>query len=158
VTVEVPAGVDDGTTLRLRGKGEAGVRGGPDGDLFVRINVTPHEIFERQGNELVCDLAVPLTQAVLGAQIPVHTLDGEETIDIAPGTQHGTVLRLRGHGAHRLDGRGRGDLLVHVSIEIPRKLGDGERELFERVAEIRGEQVGGVERGIFRRLRDTLRG
>ncbi len=158
VTVEIPPGVDDGTTLRLRGQGEAGVRGGPDGDLFVQVHVSRHEIFERDGHNLVCDLAVPLTQAVLGADIPVHTLDGEETIQIAPGTQHGSVMRLRGLGAHRLDGRGRGDLLVHISVEIPRKLGVEERSLFEKLAEVRGEPVGGGERGIFGRLRDTLRG
>lgn len=158
VTVDIPAGVDDGTTLRLRGQGEAGVRGGGSGDLFVRTQVLDHDVFERDGDNLVCDLAVPLTQAVLGAEIPVSTIDGGETIQIAAGTQHGTVLRLRGHGAHRLDGRGRGDLLVHVSVEVPRKLDPEERELFEKLAAVRGETVGGGERSVFRRLRDTLLG
>lgn len=158
VTVEIPAGVADGMTLRLRGRGEQGVRGGATGDLFVSIRVLPHEVFEREGDDLVCDLAVPLTQAVLGAEIPVKTLDGEETVKIAPGTQHGTIVKLRGQGAHRLDGRGRGDVLVHVSVEIPKHVGSEERELFEKLAAVRGESVTGEQGGIFRRLRDTLRG
>lgn len=158
VPLEVPPGVDDGTTLRLRGRGEQGVRGGPDGDLFVRIEVRPHEVFRRDGADLRCELIVPLSQAVLGAEIPVQTLDGEETIRIAPGTQHGAVIRVRGHGAARLDSRARGDLLVHVSVEIPRHLTADERALFERLAEIRGESVTGEQRGIFRRVRDSILG
>src|SRR5439155_1383993 len=118
-TVETPAGVDDGTTLRMRAQGEAGVRGGADGDLFIRINVKPHEFFARRGENLECELNVPLTQAVLGADIPVQTLDGTETVKIAAGTQHGSIVKLRGHGVPRLDGRGRGDLLVHVTVDVP---------------------------------------
>ena len=156
--VSIPGGVGDGTTLRVKGKGEGGVRGGPDGDLYVRIRVAPHEIFERDGDDLVCDLAVPLTQVVLGAEIPVPTLDGEEILRVPAGTAHGTVLRIRGRGATRLDGRGRGDLLVHVSVEIPKGLSAEQRELVEKLAEMRGESVAAAEGGLFRRLRDTLRG
>jgi molecular chaperone DnaJ len=158
VTVDIPAGIADGMTLRLRAQGEAGVRGGASGDLFVRVHVTPHEVFEREGDDLVCDLAVPLTQAVLGAQVPVRTLDAEQLLRIEPGTQHGTVLRIRGHGVTRLDGRGRGDLLVHISIDIPTKLSQDERALFERLAQVRGEPTGVEQRGMLRRLRDSLRG
>jgi molecular chaperone DnaJ len=154
VTINVPAGVDDGTTLRLRGEGEAGVLGGADGDLFVRIDVRPHEYFARRGDDLLCELTIPLSQAVLGASIPVQTLDGSEDLEIAAGTQHGDVLRLRARGVPRLDGRGRGDLLVHVAVEIPKKLKAEERELFERVAEMRGEAVADGSKGIFRRIRD----
>jgi len=158
VTVEIPAGVDDGTTLRMRGQGEAGVRGGADGDLFIRINVKPHEFFARRGENLECELNVPLTQAVLGAEIPVQTLDGTETVKIAAGTQHGSVVKLRGHGVPRLDGRGRGDLLVHVAVDIPSHIKGEERALFEKLAEVRGEEVTGEEKGIFRRLRDSFLG
>lgn len=158
VTLDIPAGVSDGMTLRLHGRGEQGARGGPDGDLFVTVRVLPHEVFEREGDDLVCDLAVPLTQAVLGAEIPVKTLDGDETVRIPPGTRHGTIVTIRGRGAHRLDGRGRGDLLVHVSVEIPTRLDPEQRELFEKLAALRGESVTGEQGGIFRRLRDSLRG
>jgi molecular chaperone DnaJ len=158
VTIDVPPGVDDGTTLRLRGEGEGGVRGGADGDLFVRINVRPHEFFARRGDDLLCELTVPLSQAILGASIPVQTLDGTEELEIVAGTQHGDVLKLRARGVPRLDGRGRGDLLVHVAVEIPRRLKPEERELFERVAEIRGEAVSDGSKGIFRRIRDGFLG
>jgi molecular chaperone DnaJ len=157
-TVEIPAGVDDGTTLRMRGTGEAGVRGGADGDLFIRINVRPHEFFARRGDDLECELNVPVSQAVLGAEIPVQTLDGSETVRLAAGTQHGTVVKLRGHGVPRLDGRGRGDLLVHVTVDIPDHLKSEERALFERIADLRGEAVAGEQKGIFRRLRDSFLG
>ena len=158
VPVEIPAGVDDGTTLRMRGNGEAGVRGGADGDLFIRINVKPHEFFARRGDDLECELNVPLTQAVLGAEIPVQTLDGTETVKLSAGTQHGTVVKLRGHGVPRLDGRGRGDLLVHVTVDVPSHIKGEERELFERLADLRGEAVAGEQKGIFRRLRDSFLG
>lgn len=158
VRVDIPAGVDDGTTLRLRGRGEEGVRGGPDGDLFVGIHIETHDIFERRGNDLLCELVVPLTQAVLGAKISVKTFDGDVEVDLPAGTPHGTVLRLRGHGVPRLDGRGTGDLLVHVGIDVPKHLKPEERELFEKLAEIRGDRVGGSPGGLFRRLRDSILG
>lgn len=154
VTVEIPPGVAEGTTLRIRGRGEAGVRGGPDGDLFVRVSVEPHEYFVRDGDNLVSELVVPLTDAVLGAKIDVPTIDGEATLEIAPGTQHGAVLRLRGHGTPRLDGRGRGDLLVRAVVEIPHKLRKEEREIFERLAEVRARP----SKGVFRRIRDSFLG
>jgi molecular chaperone DnaJ len=158
VDVEIPPGVGDETTLRLRGQGEVGVRGGADGDLFVRIRVQPHDVFSRHGDDLACELPVPLTQAILGADIPVQTIDGETSIRIAPGTQHGTMLRVRGKGVPHLDGRGRGDLIVHVSVEVPEKLSAEERSLFEQLAELRHEKVMGEQRGIFRRLRDSFLG
>lgn len=157
-TIEVPPGVQDGMTLRLRGNGEQGARGGPDGDLFVSIAVEPHEVFERDGDDLACAMRVPVTQAILGAEMPVQTLDGIETIRIAPGTQHGTVVRIKGKGAPRLDRGGRGDLRVYLAVEVPQKLTPEERALIEQLAELRGETISPDERGIFQRLRDTLRG
>ena len=154
VTVEIPPGVAEGTTLRLRGRGEAGVRGGPDGDLFVRIAVERHELFVRDGDNLVCELVVPLTAAVLGAQMEVPTIDGDATLEIRAGTQHGEVIRIKGHGAPRLDGRARGDLLVRAVVEIPHKLKKEERDLFEQLAEVRARP----SKGVFRRIRDTILG
>lgn len=151
VTVEIPPGVQDGMTLRLRGRGEQGARGGPDGDLFVRVNVMPHEVFERDGDDLVCEVRVPLTQAILGGEIPIETLDGARALSVPAGTQHGSVLALKGLGAPRLDGRGRGDLRAHVTVEIPSRLSAEERALVEKLAALRGEAVGGVGKRGFRR-------
>ena len=158
IDVDIPAGVDHGMTVRVRAQGEAGVRGGGDGDLYVQVTVMPHAVFERAGDDLVCALEVPLTQAILGTEIPVATIDGEETITIPAGTQHGTVVKLRGHGVPRLNGRARGDLLVHLSVAIPDKLKPEERALFEQLARIRGEHVSGKQKGMFSRLRDSLLG
>jgi len=154
---DVPAGVDTGTTLRLRGRGEAGVRGGADGDVFVGIRVSPHEIFERSGNDIECELHLPLTQAILGAQIKVPTLDGDEPMHIPPGTQHGTMLRLRGKGATRLGSTARGDLIAHVSVDVPANIGVEERGLFEQLARLRGEEVSDEQPGLLRRLREQFR-
>lgn len=158
VTVEVPAGVRDGMTLRISAQGEAGVRGGRDGDLYVRIHIEPHRLFEQDGDDLVCALRIPLSTAVLGGTGTVPTLDGEVPITIAAGTQHGTVIRLRGHGAARTSPRGRGDLLVGIEVEIPVARNAEERALFERLAELRGEEVRGRGKGILGRLRETFGG
>lgn len=158
LSVDIPAGVDDGTTLRLRGRGEAGVRGGGTGDLFVQIAVAQHEHFIRDGAHLRCQLDLPVTQAALGAEIEVPTLDGKVIVKVPAGTQNGTVLRVRGEGAGTPDGRVRGDLLVHVSVQIPTNLSHEERELFEKIADLRGETVIGESRGLLGRLRDTLLG
>jgi molecular chaperone DnaJ len=152
IPIEVPAGVDDGTTLRLSGLGEAGARGGPAGDLYVEIAVRPHPVFVRRGDDLVCQLTIPFPLAALGGEVPIETLDGEEVLRIPPGTQPGTVLRLRGRGAPRLGGRGRGDLLVHVQVEVPTRLSARERQLLEELARLR------ERRGILGRLRDVLGG
>lgn len=158
VEIVIPLGIDDGATLRVRGRGEPGVRGGRDGDLYVRIHVTPHEVFERRGTDLVCELSIPVTQAILGAQVEVDTIDGPVTLGVPAGTVDGSVLRMRGHGASGLEGRGgRGDLLVVIRLLIPSKLNDQERALVEELAALRGESHE-EQRGLFGRLRDTLRG
>jgi molecular chaperone DnaJ len=157
VAVEVPGGIEHGTTLRVRGHGEAGVRGGEAGDLYVHMSVDGDPVFHREGDDLVCRLSVPLTQAILGAQILVDSLDGAETIKVPPGTQPGAVVRLGGKGIQRLGGRGRGDLVVHLDIEIPRKLSAEQRAIVEQLADVRGE-LPGDEPSKKARLRDKLRG
>jgi molecular chaperone DnaJ len=150
VTFDVPAGVDDGMDLRVAGQGHAGVGGGPDGDLIVRLSVDPSLGFERRGQDLHAVLDVSITQAALGGKVEVETLDGPETIRIEPGTESGTILRLRGLGVPNLQRRGRGDLFVTVHVVPPADLSKEERALLERLAELRGER-GGPLTGELRR-------
>jgi molecular chaperone DnaJ len=137
VTFDVPAGVLEGMDLRAGGQGNAGVAGGPPGDLIVGVEVEPSEAFVRQGQDLHGVLDVSITQATLGGEIEVETLDGPERLRIEPGTESGTVLRLRGKGVPHLQRRGRGDLFVTLHIVTPRDLSKEERSLLERLAELR---------------------
>jgi molecular chaperone DnaJ len=154
--VSIPPGIADGQALRLDGRGEAGHRGGPAGDLYVQVSVRPHDFFVRDGDDLVCAMTVPFTVAALGADVPVRTIDGEEDLRIPPGTQSGTMLRLRGRGVPRLGGRGRGDLIVRVGVAVPTKLGADERRLLEEFANLRGEDTAEAK-GILDRIRDAFK-
>ena len=156
-SVQVPAGVDDGTTLRLSGRGAAGPRGGPHGDLYVHTRVRPHPRFHREGSDLVHELHVPFTQAALGVRLDYETLDGTESIAIARGTETGTVLQLRGRGVPHVRGRGRGDLLIHLVVDVPDDLTDEQEELVRRLAELRGEEVVEPTEGLFGRIRTAFR-
>ena len=120
--VDVPAGVDAGSTLRLSGRGAAGPRGGKAGDLYVHLRVAPHERYRREGNDLVTDVPISIAQAALGTTIELPTLDGDEDLVVPSGTQPGHEFVLRGRGVPRLQGRGRGDLRAQLVVEVPRKL------------------------------------
>ncbi len=154
--VEVPPGVDDGSTLRLSGRGAAGPRGGANGDLYVHIRVRPHPVFHRDGDDLVHDLYVPFTQATLGAHIPYETLDGSEDLVIPSGTESGTVFRMRGRGVPHVRGRGRGDLRVRVVIDVPDSLDDEQDALLRQLAELRGEDVAEPGQGLFSKIRSAF--
>jgi molecular chaperone DnaJ len=157
IDVEVPAGVDTGQRLRLPDRGPAAPRGGIAGDLYVTIAVRPHPDFDREGNDLVHIRRISLTQAALGAQFTIETLDGDdEEILIPPGAQPGQVLRLKGKGVPSLHGRRRGDLLVRVEVEVPSKLQPEEEELLRQLAELRGEEVAPPDRGFFDRVRSAF--
>ena len=156
-TVDVPAGVDTGSTLRLTGRGAAGVRGGGYGDLYVHVKVRRHERFMRDGYDLIHDLRLPLPQAALGAHIKFETLDGEEDLVIPRGTQTGRVFRLRGRGVPHLDSRGRGDLLVRAIVETPSDLSRDEEELLRRFAELRGDEVAPADSGFFAKIRSAFK-
>ena len=156
VEVQVPAGIADGQRLRLSGRGPAASRGGTPGDLYVSVSVRPHPRFQRHGDDLVQLLAIPMTQAVLGAALRIETLDGEEDLVIPAGTQSGRVFRLRGRGVPSLRGRGRGDLLVQVDVIIPERLSAEEAGLIRRLAELRGEDVAPKEEGFFSRIRSAF--
>jgi molecular chaperone DnaJ len=160
LTVNIPAGVDEGLQIRLSGEGDAGENGGPPGNLYVVLSVEPHEFFQRRGHDVILDMPINIAQAALGDQIKVPTVDGEELIVVEPGTQSGTVVRLRGKGVPKLrrDGTtaGRGDQLVILSVEIPTKLTERQRELFEELAQTLGTSLHPkkVGKGLFERVSD----
>jgi molecular chaperone DnaJ len=153
--VEVPAGVDDGSTLRLAGRGPAGPRGGPNGSLFVHLVVEPDERFERAGDDLHTTLHIGMAQAALGTSVEVETLEEPRQIAVAQGTQTGTVVRIRGLGVPHLRGRGRGDLYVHLAVDTPTELSPRQRELLAELAAERGEEVHGHD-GVLSRIRSAL--
>jgi molecular chaperone DnaJ len=133
IDAKIPAGVEDGTRIRFTGVGEAGVHGGPAGDLYVVLHVKEHPFFERQGNDLYCEIPISVTQAALGAEIQVPTLEGEQTLKIPEGTQSGTTLKLRNKGVPVLNGHGKGDLFVEVRVQTPTKLTKRQRELLQEL-------------------------
>ena len=154
--VEVPAGVDDGTTLRLSGRGAAGPRGGGHGDLYVQVHVRPHPTFKREGNDLVHDFYIPFTQAVLGAELEYETLDGTETLVIPRATESGTEFRMRGRGVPHVRGRGRGDLRVRVFIDVPDQISEVQENLLREFAELREEVVAEPGQGLFGRIKSAF--
>jgi len=158
LTVDIPGGVDEGSTLRLAGHGPAGFRGGPNGALFVHLSVASDPVFERSGVDLHASVHVPLTLAALGGSLTFDTLDDSRALAIAPGTQSGTVLPLKGLGVPKIRGRGRGDLYVHVQVDTPTGLDDGQRELLATLARARGEDLGTSSQGegLFSKLRSAL--
>jgi molecular chaperone DnaJ len=156
-TVDMPAGIDHRNTLRLSGRGAAGPRGGPNGDLYVHVRVAPHPRFTRDGLDLVHELHLPVTQATLGHHIAFETLDGVEDLVIPAGTQTGRVFRLRGRGVPRVDGRARGDLLIEVVVETPTELTREEEDLVRRLAVLRGEEVTAADTGLLSRIRSAFK-
>ena len=157
--VKIPPGVTDGAQMRLSGEGDAGLRGGPAGNLYVDINVQAHETFIRDGNDLILPLHLNVAQAVLGSEVQIPGIDGHaQPLNVPAGTQHGLEFRLRGQGVPHLRGRGRGDLRVHVVVEIPTKLSSRQRELFEQLAEELDVPTGaGAEDdGVFSRIRGAF--
>ena len=127
--VNIPAGIDDGQSIRLSGQGGAGVNGGPNGDVIVTISIRPHPIFTRDGSDVVCEIPISFTQAALGDTLQVPTIDGKIEYNIPEGTQTGTVFRMRGKGIQNVNGRGRGDQYVRVNIEVPKNLTHKQKEL-----------------------------
>ena len=156
ITVRIPPGMDDGARLRLQGEGEAGLAGGPPGDLYVVVSVKPHPFFNRDGPDLHCEVPVPFVQAALGAEVEVPTLDGKVTIRVPEGTQSGKVVRLRGKGVPTLSNRSRGDQLCRIFVEVPTKLTDRQRQLLEQFAEESDTEVSPVTKGFLDKLRDLF--
>jgi molecular chaperone DnaJ len=153
LSVTVPAGVDDGQSLRLSGKGEPGERGGPAGHLFVVLHVQADPRFQRDESDLRCDVPLSFVQAALGASIAVPTIDGEMSFEVKPGTQPGETVVLRGKGIPRVDGRGRGDQMLRFQVEIPTRLSDREEEALRAYADVAGIEVAAPRGSFFTRLR-----
>ena len=176
LTVNIPAGVDQGTRIQLSGEGEVGPGGGPAGDLYVEIDVSRHPVYARKGDQLRCQVTVPMTAAALGTHLDLPTLESDLSdhesqedgydatvgVDIAPGTQSGDVVTVRGQGVPRLRGPGRGDLVVQVLVETPEELDDEQRDLLQKLAALRDEErpearLGASHKTVFGRIKDAFR-
>ena len=156
ITVNIPAGVEDGTRIRYQGEGDSGRFGGPSGDLFVVLTVREHELFERDGNDLHCVVFASFPQAALGAEIEVATLDGQAPLKIPEGTQSGKEFRLRGKGVPHLNSHGRGDLVVQVIVQTPRKLSKAQRELMQQLGETLQTDNRATSRSLLGKMKDLF--
>jgi molecular chaperone DnaJ len=154
--VRIPAGVDEGSRLRLVGEGEAGDEGMPPGDLYVVTRVRKHPFFERDGNDLTCEISVSFTQAALGARIEIPTLEGNEILKVPAGTQPGEIVRLKGKGVQDVSGRRKGDLFVKIIVRTPDKLSSEQKALLAKLAEVRGEDVDAVDKNVMHKLKNIL--
>ncbi len=163
IPVQVPAGVESGTRIKLTGQGEVGPGGGPAGDLYVEIRERAHPSFTRRGDDLHCSVELPMTAAALGTVIQVQTLDGVRDVDVRPGTQPNEILTLRGLGVGHLHAGGRGDLHVHIDLVVPARLDAEQERLLRELAVLRGEdhpeaRLTAAPAGVFARLRDKFAG
>lgn len=157
ITLRVPPGVDNGSRLRSAGNGEAGKRGGPPGDLYVIVHVRAHEIFHRDGDDLMCEVPISFPIAALGGEIEVPTLEGKAEIKIPAGTQNGTVFRIRGKGIRNVHGHGMGDLHVQVSVEVPTKLNTEQKAKLKDFADLCDESVNPRSKSFFEKAKELFR-
>src|SRR5208283_948202 len=153
IKLRIPSGVDAGSRLRSSGNGEAGFRGGPPGDLYVVLHVKAHEIFQRDGDDLLCEVPVSFVQATLGAEIEVPTLDGKATIKIQPGTQPGAMFRLKGKGVMNVQGYGRGDLHVRINVEVPSHLSSAQKAKLQEFAELCSGRENPISQSFFEKAK-----
>ena len=158
VSVKIPPGAWTGLKMKIPGEGEAGYNGGPKGDLYIVLSVAPHPIFQRDGENLSCEIPISFTQAALGSEIPVPTLTGNVKMKIPAGTQTGKTFRLSGKGMPSLRGYGKGDQLVRVVVEVPTKLNTKQRELLEEFARISGEDTNPQSQSFFNRVKQVFGG
>ena len=155
--VKIPAGVDNGSRLRVSGEGEAGAKGGPSGDLYVYLYVKPHKFFERDGTTVLCEVPINIVQATLGADIKVPTLDVQVTMKIPEGTQPGKVLRLKGKGIPSLRGGSRGDQLVRIKVVVPTKLSDKQKDALRKFADISKDNINPEEKSFMDKVKDFFK-
>jgi molecular chaperone DnaJ len=156
IKLRIPAGVDSGSRLRSSGNGEAGLRGGPSGDLYVVLHVKPHEIFQRDGDDLLCEVPVSFVQAALGAEIDVPTLGGKSAIRIPPGTQPGTMFRLKGKGIKNVQGYGHGDLHVRINVEVPTHLSAAQKAKLQEFAGLCDGRENPISKSFFEKAKNLF--
>ena len=157
IRIKIPAGVDAGARLRSAGNGEGGLRGGLAGNLYVVLHVKPHDIFQRDGDDLICDVPISFVQAALGSELDVPTLAGKAQIKIPPGTQTGAVFRLKGKGVKNVQGYGAGDLHIRVTVEVPTRLDSAQRAKLQEFAELCDPNVNPQSKSFFERAKDLFR-
>ena len=153
IKASIPAGIDNGQTISIRGQGHAGKNGGPAGDLLITVTVKPHELFRREGTSVLCDAPITFAQAVLGAELEIPTIDGKVKYDLPEGTQSGTTFRLKGKGIPSINGRGRGDQYVTVYIETPKNLNKEQKEALRKFAEALGDTNYEERRKFFKKFK-----
>ena len=156
--VKIPAGIDDGQSIQLRGQGNAGSNGGPSGDIIVTIGIRPHPIFTRDGNNVICEIPISFPQAALGDTLQVPTIDGKVEYTIPEGTQTGTVFRLRGKGIQNVNGRGRGDQYVRVNIEVPTRLTEHQKKLLRDFESSTTDENQAQRKSFWDKVKDVLKG
>ena len=162
ISVKVPAGVDNGSRLRVNGEGEAGLRGGPRGDLYVYIHVKPHKVFKREGDDLICEVPISFVQAALGDELEVPTLEGDTKLKVPEGTQSGTVFRMRGKGVPNVSGYNRGDQHVVIRVVTPTKLSDKQKTMLKEFSRMGGDHTQtintGGDKSFFEKMKDAFMG
>lgn len=156
--VHIPAGIDDGQSIQLRGQGSAGVNGGPAGDVIVTVALRPHPIFTRDGQDVICEIPISFAQAALGDTLQVPTIDGKVSYEIHEGTQSGTVFRLKGKGIQNVNGRGRGDQYVRVNIEVPKNLTERQKQLLREFEETTTDENQSQRKGFWDKVKDAFKG
>lgn len=156
ISLNIPAGIDNGQTISLRGEGEAGIKGGPAGDLYVNIRVQPHPIFKREGYNVICEIPITFTQAALGSELDVPTIEGTIKYTIPEGTQTGTVFRLKNKGIKHLNSNAKGDQFIKINVDVPTKLSEKQKELLREFAEISGDEVFEQRKGFFDKMKNLF--
>jgi molecular chaperone DnaJ len=150
ISVKIPSGIDDSQQLRLEGQGDALPNGGPAGDLYIQIKIMPHKYFQREGDSLLYELTISFPQATIGAEVLIPTIEGSTTLKIPSGTQPGTIMKLSGKGMPRLNRYGRGDLLVHVNVSVPKNLTSHQKELLQELDKELDQNQEGKKKGFFK--------
>jgi len=154
IKLKIPAGIQDGSRLRSSRNGEAGTRGGPHGDLYVVIHIREHKVFQREDDDLYCEMPIPFTLAALGGEVEVPTLEGKAHVKVPPGTQSGQIFRLRGKGILNVNGRQRGDLLARLVVEVPSRLNSEQRQKLEEFAALCGDENTPIRKSFFERAKE----
>lgn len=157
ISINIPAGIDEGQTISLRGEGEPGLRGGSTGDLFVTVHIKPHPIFKREGFDVLCDVPISFTQACLGAEIDIPTIDGKVPYNIPEGTQTATIFKLKGKGIKHLRTNLRGDEYIRINIEVPTRLTQKQKELLRQFADVSGDEGLEQKKGFFNKMKDLFK-